>query len=773
MAKSSCENCGKPKALSAKESSDTAFEVCSCSNENEKQSLAQTLTYRLCTICQKRIGAEGDSETDKIFSENFCKCQKPEPFNFEAVSDEIGSDFEDELELDPDRFPKDRYKPIEKLGSGAGGEVYLAKDRILEKYVAVKILNVLNMSQLVAFQKEAWATSKLRHPNIIEILDFGATGSGTPYMVLEYFNGTTLASLIKEKGHLEWHYLEPVTIQIGEALAYSHKQKIFHRDLKPSNILIKEEAGKDLEAKLIDFGIAKVSEITGSTAEVQGKTLAGTPNYMSPDVFIGLPFTSSSEVYSMGCVLYEALTGHVPFQGETPFELLNKHAYDDPPAMEEMIDDEIATVAKEVVYKCLKKDQDNRFNNMDELVQAVRTTPASIDPPSSAEPTFRKFEKVVFLIAFLLATMAAIMSYQSFSIKLLKNEKKSIAIKIPDEKIQYPEEEMWYESHLFKCVLPRKKRSTINDTDLKQIAEDLENRSPLFLNLCDSKLNGSGLKYLNRLPIKFLCLENVHFDEQYMKELNIPTLQLLSLKNTNISNNGLLALLKMKNLKSLDLMDCSKLTDEAICELIENSEITSLNLSGTSITDQALGCISKSNLVRVGLDRTNISDSGLIKLAQMKYLRQLAVTQCNNVTMKSIKTICENNSNMEVLDIPDLSIEGISLSFLSNCKNLKTLNLSGVPVTDSDMKMIGAMKDLSVLYLAKTQISDSALKEIYHLKLHHLTVLQCPNVTREGVKKMKAHLPDSCTFITSYGADPGVTTNMDMIETLFAPRENN
>ena len=133
------------------------------------------------------------------------------------------------MNLDSDNFPTDRYEPIKKLGMGANGEVYLATDKTLGKRVAVKILHSLDRDQLIQFQDEARATSKLYHTNIIDILDFGATDSGIPYMVLEYFPGITLECHLKEVGYLDWQVAAGILKEVCIALDYAHGRRIFHR----------------------------------------------------------------------------------------------------------------------------------------------------------------------------------------------------------------------------------------------------------------------------------------------------------------------------------------------------------------------------------------------------------------------------------------------------------------------------------------------------------------------------------------------------------------
>ncbi|MBZ0188171.1 MAG: protein kinase, partial [Candidatus Obscuribacterales bacterium] len=139
---------------------------------------------------------------------------------------------EEELELAPESFPVDRFKPISELGRGAGGSVYLCRDRLLGKKVAIKVLHVLTGEQLIAFQEEARVTNKLDHPRIVSILDFGSTESGVPFMVLEYFPGETLREHLDNNGHMEEETARLVFLQVIDGLAYAHKRGIFHRDLK-------------------------------------------------------------------------------------------------------------------------------------------------------------------------------------------------------------------------------------------------------------------------------------------------------------------------------------------------------------------------------------------------------------------------------------------------------------------------------------------------------------------------------------------------------------
>lgn len=166
-----------------------------------------------------------------------------------------------ELVLDPERFPVERYKPLQELGRGASRAVFLCRDRMLGEKVAVKTLRQLSAEQLIAFQFEARANSKLNHPAIITLLDFGPTPAGAPYMVLAYFKSVTLEDFLRVHGKVPLPIFKQIFEPIISGLAHAHSKGIFHRDLKPSNILIDTLS---LQVKLIDFGVARIKEDTQS-----------------------------------------------------------------------------------------------------------------------------------------------------------------------------------------------------------------------------------------------------------------------------------------------------------------------------------------------------------------------------------------------------------------------------------------------------------------------------------------------------------------------------
>ncbi len=218
----------------------------------------------------------------------------------------------------------DRYQVEKELGQGGVGVVYLARDRKLhDKRVVIKVLldKSLDNSWVVQkFQQEKEALARVDHPGVVGILDTGELPDGKPYLVMQFIDGVTLRSQIKPEG-MALDRAAEIIRQIGRALSVAHDKGIFHRDLKPENIMLQSFAGGEEQVKIIDFGIAKLKNSTVAPSTVAGAT-AGTVAYMAPEQLSGRPAAATTDIYALGAIAYEILTGRKPFNPETGFELL-------------------------------------------------------------------------------------------------------------------------------------------------------------------------------------------------------------------------------------------------------------------------------------------------------------------------------------------------------------------------------------------------------------------------------------------------------------------
>ena len=262
------------------------------------------------------------------------------------------------------RILDQRYELEELIGGGGMADVYKAKDRLLNRPVAVKILHEAfkqDKEFVDKFQREAQAAARLSHPNIVNIYDVGVA-DGDHYIVMEYVPGRTLKDRIRQEGHLSVSESLRVAREIAEALAHAHANNLVHCDIKPHNILMMADG----HAKVADFGIARA--VTESTMTYSGNVI-GSVHYFSPEQAKGTMITPKSDVYSLGVVLYEMLTGKLPFTGENPVSIAVKHLQEEPVPVRQ-IDPAIPPVVEAIVSKAMSKDPAMRPTSA-ELVQDI------------------------------------------------------------------------------------------------------------------------------------------------------------------------------------------------------------------------------------------------------------------------------------------------------------------------------------------------------------------------------------------------------------------
>ncbi|MCA9817101.1 MAG: protein kinase [Cyanobacteria bacterium HKST-UBA01] len=647
----------------------------------------------------------------------FCACEPENP-----QPDEIT------LNLGADKFPLDRYQPLTKIARGASGTVYRAKDLVLGKIVAVKVLHSLSPEELIQFQEEARATSKLNHQNIVEILDFGATEAGTPYMVLEYFEGVSLDSYLKDSAPLSWRAASTIAKELAKALEHAHTEGILHRDIKPSNILCQKAGSADFTLKLIDFGIAKLSEKTVTHTEYQGLTLAGTPSYMSPDIARGHPYTEASEIYSLGCLLFELLTGHPPFNADTALEVIALHASQKPPALaanENALNEEEIEPVQQLLDRCLAKEPRERFQKMQEFLNALESIEFEAKPPaptkdlsSSATPRKRFRLAKKGLTPIFIAGIAGGALYVVTANLLEQNSKPQINSqktesssqpKLPKEFTTLKAETAPIDTSGFK----------LNNEELDQTAEDFMG------NTIDTTLRPSrngvveftiaatddALSKLNETgefgqPIKTLKICGEKFTGEGFKYLEGKYISRIVLDTPALDDEGIARLKKFSSLSDLELVTAPKLTGKSGKSLGELPQLNcmELNLPGLS-NEFLLGLSESKNLKHLFLRcHKEIPDTKLKALATCPNLEDISI--CNALVEVSTIKLLRNFKNLNVLglvgcefeplaaaELSTLNLESISIDYsemngkeffkLTKMKSLKTLNVLGENAVDS------------------------------------------------------------------------------------------
>ncbi|HYI35061.1 MAG TPA: protein kinase [Thermoleophilaceae bacterium] len=259
----------------------------------------------------------------------------------------------------------ERFRLEEKIGSGGMSTVYRAWDPTLERWVAIKLMHrdiSEEPDQLERFRREARAVARLSHPHVVTVIDFGED-DGTPYIVLEYVEGETLKERIKRMGRLPVAEAVAYGIEIGRALTCAHEGQLVHRDVKPQNVLIDMEG----RAKVTDFGIARSLEVDVAGLTADGRVL-GTTDYVSPEQALGREVTQQSDVYSLGVVMFEMLTGEVPFRAETQVAVAMKHVKEPLPDVQH-VRPEVSAALASVVEHATAKELGNRYASAEDMTE--------------------------------------------------------------------------------------------------------------------------------------------------------------------------------------------------------------------------------------------------------------------------------------------------------------------------------------------------------------------------------------------------------------------
>lgn len=283
-------------------------------------------------------------------------------------------------ESQPENIPDcidDRFEVIELLGKGGMGTVYKVRDLEVDGIFALKILHqnlTSDTAALKRFELEAKAAAQLTHPNLISVFANGVTNSGEAYLLMEFVEGETLAQAIEKDGVIDEERSISIFRQICEALSHAHEHDVIHRDIKPANIILSKTESGDEIARVVDFGIAKT--LPAADRETRDLTqtgeVFGSPHYMSPEQCLGFMLDQRSDIYSLGCLMYETISGKPPFAGSNPIQLVVKHINDPAkPFLGSFGKQTKLRSLQSIALRCLEKQQLDRFQDVDDIAEAL------------------------------------------------------------------------------------------------------------------------------------------------------------------------------------------------------------------------------------------------------------------------------------------------------------------------------------------------------------------------------------------------------------------
>lgn len=290
-----------------------------------------------------------------------------------------------------------KYRILELLGAGGMSRVYKAQQTLTRKIVALKLLNKhlsSNPTMMRRFQAEAQASHHLAHQNIITVYDFGITEDNQPFIIMDYLEGRALSEIVKTWGQLSIDRCLSIAKQILEALEHAHESGVLHRDLKPSNIVLIAAGDNTDYVKLVDFGIAKILPKAGLEAQelTQSGDVFGSPLYMSPEQCLGNMTDARSDIYAVGCLLYECLTGRPPLVGNNTLETMHKQVSEMPAGLTNVkADVRLAKQLEDIVFKAMAKEPENRFQSAREMRKAIEQTQAEWRGGSAVVAYMRRY----------------------------------------------------------------------------------------------------------------------------------------------------------------------------------------------------------------------------------------------------------------------------------------------------------------------------------------------------------------------------------------------
>jgi len=306
---------------------------------------------------------------------------------FKQVCLQCGSEYEDDVTVcikDGAKLSKvldklkagdmfaERYEIKKTLGAGGMSTVYLANHVLMNKLMAVKLLHdhlATDMSAVQRFQREAQTVTLLSHPNILAVHDFGLSPDGLAYLVMDYLDGASLQEYIALKTKVQWQKACQFFLQVCSGLQHAHIKGVVHRDLKPGNIMLTRDENKAYMLKIVDFGLAKICGDDSAQRLTQTGEIFGSPLYMSPEQCQGATLDHRSDIYALGIIMYETLTGEPPFRGKNIVETFHKQIIEPPaPLSAELgVPEKLASI----IYKCLAKDADDRPQSASEITEAI------------------------------------------------------------------------------------------------------------------------------------------------------------------------------------------------------------------------------------------------------------------------------------------------------------------------------------------------------------------------------------------------------------------
>lgn len=566
-----------------------------------------------------------------------------------------------------------RYGNIRKIGAGGMATVFSAYDAVLERSVAVKLVSDARSSAnelAVRFQQEARLASRLNHPNIVKVMDFGIAETGILYLIMDLVEGHSLAQVLKESGRMPFETALPIFIQICNALGHAHDNNVIHRDLKPSNIMLTEGDTKQ-EVRIVDFGLAKVASDDHKITRT-GQTV-GTPLYASPEQVQSHSVDARADIYSFGCVMMEVLTGNPPFRGTIAIETYEMHINRPPPKLGERgFEHEHSDQIERIVATCLQKDRDDRYSTFrqlrSDLIQLLPEDSRAAAYEESEKYAKNKFTAQSFVKQYRFPIAAVVVLICAGGIVWANAVRQHAHVPTPSLPARFNEpgytQEQWkFVSHESGGITTWTNIDCrMSDVHFKQ----LSGKDVRSVRLYAMRLNGSGLKYLRNEPLERLSVaESKIVDENLHYIGDFKGLRRLDISYTWISDKGVESITPLPKLEELKVAGCTKLTSrsmEAILHFAPN--VSTLDISYTPVGKAGYELLPRfKNLTHIDVSLSDLTDETFQPILQLCNLEGLAISNNKLLTDTTLKKV-QGLKRLKLLKIDDCS--GFSKSAIAD-----------------------------------------------------------------------------------------------------------
>ncbi len=747
-----CEKCGKPVDKSG---SMTQWlftkNKCACTNETTEEKHQEQRTLRVCPICGLRLRGKQASMTGWIFGgAKQCICLESEVVEKQINTQDLPA--QDLVEDEP-------FEWLGVAGEGGLGIVYKAKDIKLGRIVAVKILQADHEDARAAetFMREAKAASKLQHPNLVNIFDFGLLKDGRHFLTIEWLDGMTLAEHLERHGPLSVGAAVEVFGQILDGLSHAHNRDVIHRDIKPSNIMLGRTTSGGWMVKLIDFGTAKEERQDGFLTRAEDMMCS--PYYVSPERVNGLFVDRRTDLYSLGCTLFEALTGRPPFRGDA-LPVVMMHLNDVPPTLSDAAPDKkFPEFLEEIIAKLLAKNPDDRFATAEDTRKAL-------GEESIREDLYRLVEDQTVTTTVKTKRSQALLWLLPVIVLLSGLATWLISASVEHDKQSSAKTEPRYPAQTVRTNgLDEGSASGISGFGTREVVLGAPTKAD-WLQLKKSehseKLVVGDCVFM---PINaftgLACADALeHIEFSMCSKLNpkalpslqdCPKLRHLSFTDCKFSPNFVFALGQLSNVDFMEIKFCNFET-EALSGLSASSGLKILRLTGSGVTDKDVATLRNPMLDVLDLSDNEITGECFKQMNCTHSLRNLVLhgLTATQFDFSGLK----NYVKLSSIELGGTKISAKTLNELAQIPNLVSLNLNGSPIDADAYRCFKNFPKVSNLALSETQTQDKDLEYLKGMPQLKRVDLRDSRVTKEGFKKFEAFGKGKITVVPPWYVKP-------------------